>query len=293
MRRFSSPSLPWPADWRPPVLEARPDSRRSARARSRAPAWLSLLLLAVALSPAGAQGVRTGEEIGVRFASRSELEVLAAAAEQIAASPSAAEQLREQKRAEAETLRSRLRDGDFRAGDRIVLSVRGDSVLTDTFTVGTGRTLQLPDQPEIALQGVLRAELEDYLTLHIGRFVREPVVEARPLIRIAVMGEVSQPGFYLMTPDRLVSDAIMMAGGPTQEADIARTTVRRGSTSLWDRRELHDAVIAGATMDQLDLRSGDEIIVGEKKRRNWDTVLRTAGVISGIALSIYGAVRVF
>lgn len=267
--------------------------RRIFPFRSHAPAWLAMLLLATLLSPAHAQGVRAGDEMGVHLESRSELEVLAAAAERIAASPSADAQLRDQKRAEAETLRTRLRDGDFRAGDRIVLSVRGDSMLTDTFTVSPERTLLLPGQPQIALQGVLRGELQDYLTLHIGRYVREPVVAARPLIRVAVLGEVSQPGFFLITPDRLVSDAIMLAGGPTREADIARTTVRRGSTVLWKRRELHAAVIAGATMDQLNLRSGDEIIVGEKKERDWDAVLRTAGVVSGIALSIYGAIRIF
>lgn len=261
--------------------------------RSHALAWLAILLLACLLSPAGAQDGGVGNRTGVHQGSRSELEALAAAAERVAASPSASDQIREQKQAEAEALRARLRDGDFRAGDRIVLSVRGDSMLTDTFTVSPERMLNLPGQPEIALQGVLRSELQDYLKLHIGRFVREPVVVARPLIRVAVLGEVSQPGFFLITPDRLVSDAIMMAGGPTRAADIARTTVRRGTSVLWKRRELHAAVIAGSTLDQLNLRSGDEIIVGEKKERDWDAVLRTAGVVSGIALSIYGAIRIF
>jgi protein involved in polysaccharide export with SLBB domain len=258
-------------------------------------AWVPLLLLGALLSPAGAQGDGTAGAAGgtgVHDASRSELEALAAAAEQAAAAAGSAE-LREQKRATAAAIRARLRDGDFRAGDRIVLSVRGDSVLTDTFTVGPRQTLDLPGQPEIALEGVLRTELREYLALHIGRFVRDPVVDARPLLRIAVLGEVSQPGFYLITPDHLVSDVVMMAGGPTREADIARTIVRRGSSPLLDRRALRAAVIEGATLDQLNIRSGDEIVVGEAKRRNWDTVLRTAGVLSGIALSIYGAVRVF
>jgi protein involved in polysaccharide export with SLBB domain len=153
--------------------------------------------------------------------------------------------------------------------------------------------LTLPDQPPIALDGVLRAELQSYLTVHIARYVREPAVDARPLIRLAVLGEVTSPGYYLVTPEYLVSDAIMAAGGPTREADVTRTTVRRGPTILWGQNELRAAVIEGVTLDQLSVRSGDEIIVGESKRRNWDTILRTASVISGIALSIYGATRIF
>ena len=84
---------------------------------------------------------------------------LAIAAEQLASSSQGNAQVKKQKRIEADALRARLRDGDFRGGDRIVLSVRGDSALTDTFTVHPGRTLRLPNLPELPLQGVLRAEL--------------------------------------------------------------------------------------------------------------------------------------
>jgi len=258
--------------------------------RARAGLCIGLLLVVGPLQPLNAQGTHTDRVGSGRQASRGELEALAAAAEQVASSPATSAELKTQKRDEASALRARLRDGDFRVGDRIVLSVRVDSTLTDTFTVSAERTLNLPSQPPIALAGVLRSELKDYLTLHIGRFIREPVVEARPLIRLAVSGEVASPGFYMITPDHLVSDAIMVAGGPTREADLTRTTVRRGTTLLWKGKDLRAAVIDGATLDQLSLRSGDEIIVGETKRRDW---MRTASVISGIALSIYGATRIF
>jgi protein involved in polysaccharide export with SLBB domain len=225
-------------------------------------------------------------------ASRAELEALAIAAEQLASSSQGNTQVQKQKRAEADALRERLRDGDFRVGDRIVLSVRGDSALTDTFTVHPGRTLRLPNLPELALQGVLRAELQDYLTRHIARFLRDPVVEARPLIRLGLLGEVDRPGYYFATTDGLVTDAIMLAGGPTREADLTKTTVRRGTIVLWERAEFRDALTEGTTLDQLGLRSGDEIIIGQRSRGRWETVLRTAGFVSGIAVGIYGATRI-
>jgi hypothetical protein len=225
-------------------------------------------------------------------ASRAELEALAIAAENLASSSHGNAQLREKKRAEADALRARLRDGDFRVGDRIVLSVRGDSALTDTFTVRPGRILSLPELPQIALQGVLRSEVQDHLTREIARLLREPVVEAHPLIRIGLLGEVDRPGYYFLMPDYLITDAIMAAGGPTREADLTKTTVRRGATVLWDKRELRAAVVDGTTLDQLGLNSGDEILVGERRRSRWETVLRTAGFVSGIALSIYGATRI-
>ena len=248
------------------------------------------MCVALGLSTARAQeGAANGGSVapqGVRGA----IEALAIEAEQLASSSQGSVQ--RQKRAEADALRARLRDGDFRVGDRIVVSVQNDSALSDTFTVTPGRTLRMPDLPELSLQGLLRAELQEYLTRHIGRYVRDPVVEARPLIRIGLLGEVDRPGFYFVTAEGLVPDALMLAGGPTREADLTKTTVRRGMSVIWERAQFRDALTEGITLDQLGLRSGDEIIIGEKRRSRWDNVLRTAGVVSGIVLSIYGASQI-
>jgi protein involved in polysaccharide export with SLBB domain len=183
-------------------------------------------------------------------------------------------------------------NGDVRVGDRIVLSVRGDSALTDTFPVSSARTLKLPNLPELSLQGVPRAQLQEYVTKHIARFVRDPVVEVRPLIRIGLLGEVDRPGYYFVTTDGLVTDAIMMAGGPTRDADLTKATVRRGGAVLWERAQFRDALTEGRTLDQLGLRSGDEIIIGERARSRLDNFLRVAGFVSGIALGIYGATQI-
>ena len=263
------------------------------RLSSRATGIVALCCLLGAAPPpsVGAQVIqvtRDGDVANPRSTARSDLEARAAAAERAAASTSHSAEEREQKRVEASMIRARLRDGDFRPGDRIVITVRPDSTLTDTFTVSADRTLRFPDQPEIPLHGVLRPELKDHLRAAISRFVRNPSVEAQPLIRLAVLGQVTSPGYYQVTPDFLVSDAIMTAGGPTSGADLTRTTVRRGDATLWDRGQLRTAIVDGATLERLALRSGDEIIVGEKKR-NWDTILRTASIVSGIALSVYGA----
>lgn len=263
--------------------------RRSRLVAVRAATGLAMVAVALVAAPVASQGQDNGDSARVH-ASRPQLEALAEAAERVAMSADADASLRAQKRAEAESIRARLRDGDFRPEDRIVLWVRGDSALTDTFTVRAGRTLDLPDMPPISLEGVLRAELQEHITRHITRFVKAEGIEARPLIRLAVIGEVTRPGFYLLTPNRLVSDAIMLAGGPTGEADLTRTTVRRDTSDLWKPEALRAAMREGRTLGQLDLGPGDEIIVGERKQRDW---LRTVSVVSGILLSVYGATRLF
>jgi protein involved in polysaccharide export with SLBB domain len=272
------------------MVPVRRPSREIARCYGKL--WQAVVCVAVMLPSAMAQESPSNGTARTHQASRAELEALAIAAEQLASSSQGNAQVKKQKRIEADALRARLRDGDFRGGDRIVLSVRGDSALTDTFTVHPGRTLRLPNLPELPLQGVLRAELRDHLTRHIARFLRDPVVEAHPLIRLGLLGEVDRPGYYFATTDGMVTDAIMLAGGPTREADLTKTTVRRGTIVLWERAAFRDALTEGTTLDQLDLRSGDEIIVGVRSRGRWETVLRTAGFVSGIAVGIYGATRI-
>src|SRR5881397_1105838 len=74
-------------------------------------------------------------------------------------------------------IRARLQNGDFQPGDRLVLRVDGEPQLTDTFTVGPGPELALPQIGALPLSGVLRAELLQRLQAYLARYFRDPVVQ--------------------------------------------------------------------------------------------------------------------
>ncbi len=239
-------------------------------------------VLAGSSTPIAAQ--RTSGDARRAHASRDELEALALAAERAATSGSAAE--RQQKRAEAAALRERLLEGDFHVGDRIILEVRGEPTLTNSFTVRSGRVLVLPNLAEMSVRGVLRAELQDYLTKQIARYVRNPDVQATSLIRLAVLGNVQKPGFYSLPADVLISDAIMEAGGPSSDANVGKSVVKRGQREIWSETAVQTAVTSGKTLDQLNLRAGDEIFVGERTRRSWLGVVQAAGAVVGVVAGV-------
>ena len=255
--------------------------RRPARARIgvRALALVSMLLCgATALS---AQGNRL--DVATRGnATRGDLEALA---ERVIARVGMSEKRDESARVEAERILRRLREGDLSVGDRIVLRVPGVAALSDTFTVRAGRLLEMPSIPPVPLAGVLRSELEHHMRLHLARFVRDTsVVHVRSLMRVAVVGEVNRPGYYAVAPDALVGDVLMDAGGLTRTADAEKMLVRRGSEEVWPRERLRAAVIEGLTLDELNLRAGDEIVVGA--RRNWGEYVRTAALAGGVIVSL-------
>ena len=237
------------------------------------------------LSRVGGAQAPLGVEAGRANATRPELERLAAEAE-ADASATGADAQREAKRREAAAIRERLRVGDFRAGDRIVLAVQGDSTWSDTAVVLPGPTLRVLSFPDDSLHGVLRSELQTHLTTFVSRFYRNTTVRAIPLITFGILGEVSRPGYYRLPVDIAVSDAIMSAGGPTQRADMPRTVVRRGSRQLLSKARVRQAMAAGLTLDQLGLSAGDEVIVGAKPERGWQTVVQLGGVVTGLVFAV-------
>lgn len=195
------------------------------------------------------------------------------------------------RRAEAAALRARLRDGDFRVGDAIVLNVVNVPQFSDTFPVRAGVVVQLPEVAPIPLSGVLRSELQPHLRRHIGRYVINPTVEAYSLVRVAVAGAVVRPGFYEVRPDAPVSEAVMSAGGLADRGDATKISIRRAGRVVIPDAQLRSAVAMGATLDDLTIRPGDELRVEERPRRDWVEVARTAAYVLIAATGLWAAAR--
>jgi protein involved in polysaccharide export with SLBB domain len=218
---------------------------------------------------------------------------MAAQAEQTVASASDAG-LRTRKQAEAEMLRTRLRDGDFNVGDRIYVEMRGgQQPFADTVTVRPGRVLSLPDMPDIPLQGVLRSELQDHLTREVARYIRNPDVRARTFIRVAVLGAIGKQGFYTFPADMLFTDAIMQAGGPREDTNLEDVEIRRTTRVVLAKEESQRAIREGWTLDQMSLRAGDEVVVGEKRDVNWWRLLRIASIAISTTFAVIRLIDLF
>lgn len=232
-------------------------------------------------------------------ATRAELESTLVEIEKIIASPAYGDEVKRQKQSEATSIRDRLRDGDFAVGDQlsITLSVPiqpgGQPISNAAFTVGPNQMLQLPDIPEIPLRGVLRSEVKDYLTEYLRRLFKDQTVLVVPTIRLTILGGVGSPGFYQLPADTPLPDAIMKAGGPGGATKLEESVIRRGTEELWGEEEVAKAITAGLTLDQMNLRAGDELIVGQEKQTNWTQTLRTYALIPGLILSLAALARLF
>jgi len=192
-------------------------------------------------------------------------------------------------RSSAALIQERLSDGDFRPGDRVLLAVEGEP--------------QLPDRPVPAQQPrtierqlsdtfTVGPEFEPYLTHQIAAFVKDPVVHAKPLVRVAVAGAVAKPGFYFVPADAALSDALTAAGGPTQDAKLDKVRVERSGQRILQGKALRLAFSEGRTLDQMSLQAGDQFIVPGVPGHAYDNVRFWATLLS-IPVAIYAISRAF
>ncbi|MDQ3696782.1 MAG: SLBB domain-containing protein [Gemmatimonadota bacterium] len=267
-------------------------SPRWMRRAVRASWMLAVALGALAGSaPLASLQAQNGTDVAARraFATRAELGQLVVRLQQEIATTSKKD-TRAAKQADLAVAEGRLRDGDFDVGDRINVRVDSASMsATDTFTVKEGRMIEPREGPPVSLHGVLRAELQEYMTAQYARYLRNPNITATPLMRVAILGGVGNSGFFTLPYDMLLSDALMFAGGPGQGADLSKSYVQRGKRKVVEEREFQKALMENESLEGLGVRSGDAIVVGgSPSSKDWTQTLRTVGVSLGLVLTLYG-----
>jgi protein involved in polysaccharide export with SLBB domain len=251
---------------------------------------LAAFLLASA-APAAAQPAPEWDPQGLKM-QRAELENLLTQYDIAAESDAYAGSTRARARRDAELIRDRLANGDFRLGDRIYLEVEGEEDVPDSLTIEPGPKITLPRMGAISLAGVLRSELEAHLTKELGRYINNPRVRATSLIRLSFQGAVGSVGFYTVPADMLLTEALMQAGGPGATADLENMRIERSGLVLWEGDELEEVLAEGRTLDQLNLRAGDQIVLPAMPVGG-SRVWQVARWVLPAAASVFFGIRIF
>jgi protein involved in polysaccharide export with SLBB domain len=185
------------------------------------------------------------------------------------------------------SVQDRLAQGDFKAGDQIVVTVLWDSSFSDTATVREGQIVSIRSLPDASLRGVLRSELSDHMTAHVSRFLKNVEVRVNVFARVSVVGEVPRSGFFLISPDRPINELIMAAGGPTPLSKLDAMEVRRAGRVVLSSRQARNALREGRTLEELDIRSGDEVTIPRKRRINWQQITQLLFIASSLLFAYF------
>lgn len=167
------------------------------------------------------------------------------------------------------------------AGDRIRLDIFNVPEYSGEYQVLSDGTLNLPLVGTVPVQGMTLQQASQQLSTRFAPILRRPIVtlsllQARP-ITIAVAGEINRPGSYTVSPDGssnpTLTQALQLAGGVTQAADIGQIQVRRLRARGVEANQvlnvdLWQLVRAGDLNQDLSLRDGDTILIPTRTNTN-------------------------
>ena len=191
------------------------------------------------------------------------------------------------KKEESAAIRERLRVGDFYPGERLVVDMfGGEEPFRDTVSVRAGQEIVISTFPAFSLKGVLRSEADSAVTAQAKKYIQRPIVRTTPLVRMLVTGAVGRPGWITVRGDAAVTDVVTAAGGLTSQARVPKSKVKRGPDLLVGKDSLGIVFRSGMTLDQADLRSGDELVIDEKKPSNFTNMIFSVSILMGAVISI-------
>jgi len=193
--------------------------------------------------------------------------------------------------APAQTRATGKTSGDFAAGDGVRVKVWRDVSVTSQSDIGSlglsgdflidnrGYVL-LPIIGEMRAVGHTRRNLS--LAIEDSLNIRAARVMCSPLIRVTLLGAVNKPGSYLIEPRESLWNLIAEAGGPGNNIDLKKIYVERGGETVI--KGLREAFEQAHSLEQLGVRSGDQIYVPGKSNFSIRTVVDYATLTASVVL---------
>ncbi|HTE64741.1 MAG TPA: SLBB domain-containing protein [Candidatus Binatia bacterium] len=168
----------------------------------------------------------------------------------------------------------------LRPGDAVRITVWRKPEMSGEFAVAGDGSLTHPLYRALRVTGIPLVAAEGRLRTFLQQFETNPEFVMEPLFHVAVGGEVVRPNLYTLGPETSVSDAVALAGGPTDRGRRDRVRLLR------DGRELVlDLTRPQAGVATTSIRSGDQILVDRKRavfRETIGPIVMVAGATAAI-----------
>jgi protein involved in polysaccharide export with SLBB domain len=162
-------------------------------------------------------------------------------------------------------------------GDGVRITIYRQPDASGEYMVDEAGFLVLPLVGEVQVAGKSVARLEEEMVRRYREFFRDPIILITPLYRINVLGAVAKAGLYPVDPTMTISDLLAQAGGLAPNGSYKKIHMLRGGSE--QQLDLSNPAKRAQEVGQLGLRSGDQIVVGEKGRAAWEWVPVAASIL--------------
>ena len=158
-------------------------------------------------------------------------------------------------------------------GDQIILMLWGELQFRQEYTIDREGYVFLPEVGQVFVNGLNLEALEKkifqvlskvYSTLNPQKgapttFMDVSIGDLRPL-RIIVLGEVSQPGVYLVSPSTSLSSSLYYFNGPTTLGTLRQIELIRKGKSV-GKIDFYDYLLSGNIPNDIRLQMDDVIFI--------------------------------
>jgi polysaccharide export outer membrane protein len=155
----------------------------------------------------------------------------------------------------------------IKPGDVLGISVWGEPDLQGDVLVAPDGAFGFPLAGHVDARGRTAQEVQQTVSERLAAYIASPVVTVSIAEvngnKIYVLGQVNEPGEFVMNPTVNVMQALSMAGGTTAFAALDNILIlRRGASGQVGLPFRYSAVIRGRDLEQnVQLQSGDVVIV--------------------------------
>ena len=150
----------------------------------------------------------------------------------------------------------------LRPGDVVKIQVYGHDELSGEFPIDENDSLLLPIIGGFSTTNMTTNDLRGRIRREFGQLYTTSFVSVTPLFRVSVVGEVVHPGLYSVDPTMTIYEILAQAGGTVRTAkESAMRLIRNGQQM---RLPVDPASMARATLREIGVRSGDQIVVPRK-----------------------------
>jgi len=166
------------------------------------------------------------------------------------------------------------KDYYIEAGDVININVQPAEEFSKEVTVQPDGTIEIPLLGSMKAQGMTADELQKVLTAKFSKYVSGPSITLNvrkfSSSRVAVIGQVSSPGYYEYREGMKLLDLVAQAGGPQDWAKASQVRIYRraraadGSVTEQLVDADLEAVLSGHMDKNVQLASGDIVYIPRK-----------------------------
>ena len=152
-------------------------------------------------------------------------------------------------------------------GDVLAISVWKEPDLQGDVLVTPDGAFAFPLVGQVDARGKTVTDLQKSITEQLGRFISDPVVTVSVKDirgnKVYVIGQVNQPGQFVVNPRVDVMQALSMAGGTTAFASLNDIIILRRLAGKQEAMRFNYSNVArGRDLQQnIELRSGDIVVV--------------------------------